>query len=274
MREVFCRVDEAERNPPKWGDSRGRVLADEIEALIGELPRVERPARSAIGGLTRTPTNRRLRPQGFFAGIGLTRPAELIAFTRRLISRRPSIVRARTRPESRAGMPQKGLAMHRILRSRGRHAFTLIELLAVITIVGLLIALLLPAVQAARENARRAQCTNNLKQVGLALHGYHDVWQSFPPAYLSRQVTGLELGSGWAWGTLILPYLEQTPVYASANLDLGFGEETISKPDLNLLRPVVSLSGEARRHRDGTQEAGDQAAGNDLGSLGRTLGSD
>jgi prepilin-type N-terminal cleavage/methylation domain-containing protein len=114
--------------------------------------------------------------------------------------------------------------MRQLRCSRGGRAFTLIELLVVITIIAVLIALLLPAVQAAREAARRAQCTNNLKQIGLAMHGYHDVWQTLPPAYLARPVTELELGAGWAWGTLVLPYLEQRPVYDAANFDLGFGE--------------------------------------------------
>ena len=121
--------------------------------------------------------------------------------------------------------------MRPLRRSRGERAFTLIELLVVIAIIGLLIGLLLPAVQAAREAARRMQCQNNLKQIGLAMHGYHDVWQSFPPAYLARPVTGLELGSGWAWGTLVLPYLEQRPVYDAANFDLGFGE--VSDPPVS-----------------------------------------
>jgi prepilin-type N-terminal cleavage/methylation domain-containing protein/prepilin-type processing-associated H-X9-DG protein len=114
--------------------------------------------------------------------------------------------------------------MRRLRRSRGERAFTLIELLVVIAIIAVLIALLLPAVQSAREAARRAQCANNLKQIGLAMHGYHDVWQTFPPAYLARPASGLELGAGWAWGTLVLPYLEQRPVYDAANFDLGFGE--------------------------------------------------
>ncbi|MFO0959316.1 MAG: DUF1559 domain-containing protein [Isosphaeraceae bacterium] len=111
-----------------------------------------------------------------------------------------------------------------------RGGFTLIELLAVISIIGLLVALLLPAVQVAREAARRVHCANNLKQIGLALHGYHDAWRCFPPAYLSRAGAGLELGPGWAWGVLILPYLEQRPLYDAANFDLGFGET--SSPSL------------------------------------------
>ena len=122
--------------------------------------------------------------------------------------------------------------MRPLRRSRGKRAFTLIELLVVIAIIGLLIGLLLPAVQAAREAARRMQCQNNLKQIGLAMHRYHDVWQSFPPSYLAppRPVIGpgpgLELGAGWAWGTLVLPYLEQRSVYDAANFDVGFGEVT------------------------------------------------
>ncbi len=102
--------------------------------------------------------------------------------------------------------------------------FTLIELMVVIAIIALLIALLLPAVQSAREAARRIQCQNNLKQIGLALHGYHDAWLSFPPAYLTKPATGLELGPGWAWGTLILPYLELRPLYDAANFDFSYGD--------------------------------------------------
>lgn len=84
-----------------------------------------------------------------------------------------------------------------------RRAFTLVELLVVIAIIGVLIALLLPAVQAAREAARRTQCTNNLKQIGLGFQTYHDVNKKFPFAF---QAT---VADGWAWSVHILPFMEQ-----------------------------------------------------------------
>ena len=134
--------------------------------------------------------------------------------------------------------------MRRLRRSREERAFTLIELLVVIAIIAVLIGLLLPAVQAAREAARRMQCRNNLKQIGLALHGYHGVWLGFPPAYLApdalrpnRPVTDFEIGSGWAWGTLILPFLEQRPVYDAANFDYSFGSADGTNP-----RGILGLS--------------------------------
>jgi prepilin-type N-terminal cleavage/methylation domain-containing protein len=121
--------------------------------------------------------------------------------------------------------------MSRSRGSRGTDGFTLIELVVVIAIIAMLATLLLPAVQAAREAARRSQCANNLKQIGVALHGYHEVWETFPPAYLAQPLTGLELTAGWGWGALILPHLEQRPLYDAANFDLGFGEVQVDRPD-------------------------------------------
>src|SRR4051812_37397870 len=102
---------------------------------------------------------------------------------------------------------------------RGRPGFTLIELLVVIAIIGVLIALLLPAVQAAREAARRMQCVNNLKQIGLALHNYESSNRVFPPGRINTYVAG----NGHCWGAYsqLLPYLEQKALFDTMNFSMN-----------------------------------------------------
>jgi prepilin-type N-terminal cleavage/methylation domain-containing protein len=108
------------------------------------------------------------------------------------------------------------------IRKRG---FTLIELLVVISIIAILIALLLPAVQQAREAARRAQCKNNLKQLGLAVHVYHDAFGQFPPGAMKANGTGATQNTRASWGIFILPYLDEKPLYDLYALNY-FGNNT------------------------------------------------
>jgi prepilin-type N-terminal cleavage/methylation domain-containing protein len=102
-------------------------------------------------------------------------------------------------------------------RMTSRRAFTLIELLVVIAIIAVLMSLLVPAVQKVREAAARSQCANNLRQIGLAAHNYHDVHRFLVPAWLGDNVADPD---GWApWPVLLLPYLEQQSLYSQWNIE-------------------------------------------------------
>lgn len=111
-----------------------------------------------------------------------------------------------------------------------RSAFTLVELLVVIAIIGVLMGLLLPAVQAAREAARRMSCLNNLRQMGIAMHGHHSAHGAFPPGgiehrWMINPETGRRYGPGGrqlAWSVYLLPYLEQDALYRQLDLEKPF----------------------------------------------------
>jgi prepilin-type N-terminal cleavage/methylation domain-containing protein len=132
-----------------------------------------------------------------------------------------------------------------------RRAFTLIELLVVIAIIAILIALLLPAVQQAREAARRTQCRNNLKQIGLAMHNYHDTHTALPQLTHGTQGNGTAAGVaaypgfGSEWGghsvhTMFLPYVDQAPLYNQINLNwVWYGGTGDGNPNRDLVRNKV-----------------------------------
>lgn len=120
--------------------------------------------------------------------------------------------------------------MHTKRSPRMSRGFTLVELLVVIAIIGILVALLLPAVQAAREAARRMSCSNNVKQIGIAFHNYHDTYKKLPAPYVATALD--QIGSPLAalgappgdtfhsWGTALLPFMEQQPLYDQIDLNV------------------------------------------------------
>lgn len=141
--------------------------------------------------------------------------------------------------------------------SRSRSAFTLIELLVVIAIIATLVAILLPAVQQAREAARRSSCKNNLKQIGLALHNYHDTFNVFPPGWIGAQDgrphTGVyEEGvdetdvavwrSGFSWSVMILPNMEQGALYDRFNFSQVLSHTSNDVARANFLASFVCPS--------------------------------
>ena len=108
----------------------------------------------------------------------------------------------------------------------GSRGFTLIDLLVVIAIIAILMSLLLPAVQQARESARRTQCRNNLKQLALATHNYHDAQKCFPPGQIRIQVSAMPRFRGWSLFVQLLPYIEHTQLYNTWDFQDPLANET------------------------------------------------
>ncbi len=126
-------------------------------------------------------------------------------------------------------------------RSRRQTGFTMIELLVVMAIIGVLVAILLPAVQAAREASRRTQCRNNLHQIGIALHNYHDTHQMFPPGWIgvTNYQPDINGYSGLAWSSLLLPQIEQAMAAYQAKVKSGAPQPVVKTPPLNLNVPIT-----------------------------------
>ncbi|QDU73618.1 hypothetical protein Pan97_05940 [Bremerella volcania] len=116
--------------------------------------------------------------------------------------------------------------------------FTLVELLVVIAIIGVLIALLLPAVQQARESARRTQCVNNLKQVGLAVHNFHDTYGELPPSRIQYEYLG--------WSALLLPFMEQNNLFDQLDLKKKYKDQTTAAQQASVAGYVCPS-----RHQEG-----------------------
>jgi prepilin-type N-terminal cleavage/methylation domain-containing protein/prepilin-type processing-associated H-X9-DG protein len=124
------------------------------------------------------------------------------------------------------------------MRGRTPHppGFTLLELLTVLAVIGILLALALPAVQTARASARRVQCQNQLRQLCLALHNYHDVHQTLPAGSYTVGPSFRPF-SGWGWGAMLLPHIEQQPLYSL----IDFHTNTAVGPNRDVIRQQVPL---------------------------------
>jgi prepilin-type N-terminal cleavage/methylation domain-containing protein len=154
-----------------------------------------------------------------------------------------------------------------------RRGFTLVELLVVIAIIGTLVGLLLPAVQAARESARRSSCSNKLKQIGIALHNHHDANGRFPAAFTSVASYPFDSPStrGAPWTVRILPFLEDTQRYASFSFTSGFQGEYSESTGTNRNAQRHDRVRHQLLRRDGGRGVGPRPVDGRFGSLSDPL---
>ena len=137
--------------------------------------------------------------------------------------------------------------------SSRRGGFTLIELLVVIAIIGILVALLLPAIQSAREAARRAQCFNNLKQLAMALHNYHDTCRRLPPGWVDSG------NFGWGWNVFVFPFTEQKALYESLDVER---KQLIQVNNNATMQPLLlTVLPNLRCPSDSARDTGEQTIG-------------
>jgi prepilin-type N-terminal cleavage/methylation domain-containing protein len=162
------------------------------------------------------------------------------------------------------------------VRSNERnHGFTLVELLVGIAVTGLLVAIMLPAIQKARESARKSQCANNLKQIGLGMQAYLSSHKAFPPGYISTVLPDHDDGGpGWAWGAIILPFIEEVALHDQINMQASVESHEVEKVRLSSLvlficpsddtfEPIIDIP-----EKKSNQVICQMAAGNYVGSAG------
>ncbi len=166
-----------------------------------------------------------------------------------------------------------------VRKNGNRRGFTLVELLVVIAIIGVLVALLLPAVQQAREAARRMQCANNLKQFGVAIHTYHDVWNKIPQAPFQTTGTNSKWSHDWGynvpgWQAVVLPQMEQQPLFdkiswnfSAANRNYAGWESPVASVNGNRPARMIQIP-TTRCPSDASPEEVDWAQSSYSGSIG------
>lgn len=169
--------------------------------------------------------------------------------------------------------------MHRVLLSRPRRGFTLVELLVVIAIIGILVALLLPAIQAAREAGRRATCQNKIRQLALGLHHFHDANNKFPPGAendvlpVPNPPGNTTMIRGTSWIVHILPFIEQKSVYDQYRFDLAYNSVENGTLGRTIIQGLYCPTGpDAKKYFDPNTNMTNNPSTHYFGVMGPNLG--